>query len=788
MQRPATRPLAALVVAAILHLPAWPGTLAAGTPHAAPPYFDLQFAPVAGHPDQLSFTFGPIYAGRTYTPEYCTNLAAGNWQTLTTVSTPVDTDGRRTIVDLAASGPRKFYRVRLAGDPTPFPLTVENHWVANSGGRHGDVPTGTTAELFNGNAGNFFTDLVVVDGWYYFQQHGPYVMTLTDYDETGLFNHGVAIPDGTAGATRVVNPGAVYRGGTGGGARVGKGFWMRYPPTDPNTPPSSTDAPFDSRRSTSAAGLTAVVENFYGRAFFFKLEPPPTYPAAGAPFISLSDGRRITTVVDPTAVDFATDGRLWVADNGPDQNFKIFDVSGTGAPRQVGTFGETGGVFAGPVSGRTGDKRFWGPRAVAHDTQGNTYLGCVGMRMEMMGGTDIRCFDASGTLRWKSMGTFTDSGDALPGSDGQAIYLNAKTYAMDYTKPPGQSWTHSAVTLDPFRFPDDPRLQWAMEFPMVRVIGGRRYLYLTDMYCSFVAVFRFEENSEIAIPAAFICNTWNGENENPFLQSLRPSWVPFPTVDANKCRRWMWRDDNGDGHPQAGEFHEFQLGGPIEYGLDVDASGNIFIGGEGAHMASPAQGGILRIPFGQADAHGVPAFSPAQMRFYTVPYPEYSSAACRLKYVAATDTMYLMATASRYYTQALYRYDHFTTAAQPTRGWALVLGANDLGISEPKLDTNTAGMTLPTAFTADEDYVYVMYVDRGLDARVRGEITVYDARDGHKVGWIVPGDETGRYSGATDLRCAINVATRANGEKIIMAEENGAGKVMVYRWTPPHMP
>ncbi len=80
----------------------------AGTPRAQPPYFDLQFAPVPGHADQLSFSFGPIYVGRTYTPEYCTDLAAANWQSLTTTSAPVDANGGRTIVDIAASGPRKF--------------------------------------------------------------------------------------------------------------------------------------------------------------------------------------------------------------------------------------------------------------------------------------------------------------------------------------------------------------------------------------------------------------------------------------------------------------------------------------------------------------------------------------------------------------------------------------------------------------------------------------------------------------------------------------------------------
>jgi len=122
-------------------------------------------------------------------------------------------------------------------------LPADNHWVGNSGGRGGFPPQGVTAEQFNGNAGNFFTDFVVVDGAYYFQQPGPFVMTLTDYDETGLFNNGWDIPDGTSGATRHVNVGAVYSGGAQGGARVGKGFWDKYP----------NGAPFDSRRSTSTA-------------------------------------------------------------------------------------------------------------------------------------------------------------------------------------------------------------------------------------------------------------------------------------------------------------------------------------------------------------------------------------------------------------------------------------------------------------------------------------------------------------------------------------------------------
>ena len=697
-----------------------------------------------------------------------------NVNTGSLTGTPIDT-GPFAFSVTASNGARSS-STNVSITITPALLSYTNHWVANSGGRSGDVPAGMTPEQFKGNAGNFFTDFVVVDGNWYFQQPGPYVMTLTDYDETGLFNRGTDIPDGSSGATRFINAGAVYKGGTQGGARVGKGFWIK----------NEYNEPFDSRRSTSKAGpslgIKAVIENFYGRAFFLKLDPPPVYPAAGAPYVSLSNGKKITSVVDPTAVDFDLTGKLWIADNGPDQNFKIFDVSGS-APTLVGTFGETGGVFAGPVPGKTGDLRFWGPRAIAHDASGNIYAGCTGMSMQMMGGTDIRCFAPDRTtLLWKVMGTFTNTADALPGSDGQTIYLNSKNYQMDYTQPPGKSWKHTAVTLDPFTYPDDARLSWSMEIPFVRKINGITYMYLTNMYVGFIYVVRFMPGSEVGIPTAFICNTWQGL-DNDFWKGLHPTWTPYPTVDANKCRRWMWRDDSGNGQVEAGEFHEFQLGGPIEVGLDVDENGNIFIGGEYSHVNN--LGGILYIPFGQADAHGVPAFATKDMKYFDVPYPEFSSASCRLKYIAATDTMYFMATYSEFCTLALYRYDHYTDPAKRSRAWALDLGANDLGVPHPDLDRNTAGMVLPTGFTADTDYVYIMYVDNGPDAKVRGEISVLSAKDGHKLGWIVPSDSTGHYSGATDLKYPINVTTRANGDKILMAEENGAGKVMVYRWTPP---
>ncbi len=743
---------------------AWPDPASAGTPHVALPYFDLQFAPVAGQPGQVSFTFGPIYAGRTYTPEFCTDLAAGNWQPLTTTSAPVDANGRRTIIDLAASGSRKFYRVKLAGDPTPFQLSVENHWVANSGGRPATrMPYGADPVAWDGNAGNHLTGLRVMD-W---EGGSALVVTSNEYDETGLGN--------------LPNIGAVYRDGH----CIGKGF-------------RETHGPIDNRTAKVRAGtLTATVRNFWGRGFFLRLglpEPvPPNTPTplrltapptgAEAPYVALSDGRRIDSVVDPTAVSFDPEGRLWITDNGPDQNVKIFDVSSGGTPTLDGTFGEAGGVFAGPVPGAWGEKRFWGPIGIGHDADGNIYVGGTGMSSLMMGGTDIRAYAADGTFLWMANSTFTNAGDAEPSSDGTLVHLNAKRYRMDYTKGPGASWSFDAVTLDPFRYPDDARLQIAMESVWAREIEGRRFLYLSDMYGAFIYVVRIEPGSEIGIPTAFFWTGWSGR-DSALWADRHPTWA---ASEGNKNRRWRWLDTNGDGRPQTEEFAEFYVSCPNSSCITVDDVGTIWYGGRGNFWEEAHDGGMTRIPVGGLADNGVPRYPINQIGPINVPFEEYGAAVMRLKYLPATDTMFFSVSLDAWYDRVVYRYDHFSDPARRMRSLALDLGYEDFG-RPVHLDQGMEAMTIPHGFTADEDYVYVVYLDNGRDSRIRGEVTIYDARDGHKVGWIVPGEETGGYSGAMDLLSPINVTTRANGEKIIMVEENGAGKVMVYRWTPPHMP
>lgn len=523
-----------------------------------------------------------------------------------------------------------------------------------------------------------------------------------------------------------------------------------------------------------------TIRNFHGRAFAGKVDPPPVGPTA--PRIEGPGGASLASVVDPTALGFLPDGRLMVADNGPDQNVKIFDVTVPSAAKLLSTFGDSGGVFAGPRPGADGPKRFWGIRGVGADSAGRPCVIGTGLPMQVGGGTDIRCFSGLGpsdTLLWKVQGqSFVNSADFDPDSAGASVYLNAERFHVDWSQPASRSSRFVAATIDPFRYPRDPRLVQSLESVFMRRVGGRRYLYLVDMYSRYLAVVRFEASSEIGIPCAFLPLSWNGLGDN-WAGPEHPRWDS--TAEENFRKRWIWVDANADGAPQSSEFETYLVGYPFVSSIDITPRGGILLAGRQ----------LTYFPPPTIDPSGVPRFKVSDIRIWSVPFTENSSEVARLKYLEDDDVMLLASgsTASRGYTPNLmFRYDSWSDPAK-RRTTRYEIPYKDAGDGVPmQLDQNTAGLVLPWSFTADRDFVYIAYLDRGPHAKVRGEISILDARTGRPMGHLTPGPETNYHSGAIDLRHAINVATGPKGERYVSVEEDGAGKVMLYRFCPEGQP
>lgn len=603
---------------------------------------------------------------------------------------------------------------------------VENHWVANTSG------------TLEGHIANFLTDMSL----YYPNdpRHEPmYVLTASFWDE------------GSCGYCSYAD-----------GRSYGKAEWWRDR--------------IHSDSVTSGA-KTCTIGNFWGRAFLHKNRPPPS--GDSAPYVACTGHDTLRSVVDPTALAFDMSGNLLVADNGPDQDVKIFSMAGR-SPRLLRTFGDSGGVFAGPVPGKAGIRRFWGIRGVAVDSQGNVYVGNTGIPMQTMGGTDIRVFSGrDSSLLWRVQGlSFVNSADADPATGGRDVYLNAKRFEMDYSSPPGESWKLSAVTLDPFKYPGDPRIVQPMESVWIRRIQGKKFQYHTNMVGGFVYVLRFTDSSEIGIPTAFV-STYE-DRTTGWGSDSAPQWERNET---NKRKRWYWVDRNGDGIAQKAEYGIYDHYNSYNQGVDVDEKGGIWIGGKGRVDTYFQAGGTTRFEAGPLDEKGIPRFDFVPQRF-DIPVTEHGGQAVRLKYLANKDAMFLGISPNAWYPSAIYRYDHYTDSTRRRETCRIDAGFDDLGKATINLDQNTDSMTLPFSFTADSDYVYVAYLDNGRFSRERGEVTVYDARTCALTGWLAPGPETGRFAGAVDLVNGINVATAPDGNKLILVEEDGAGKVMVYRWCP----
>jgi hypothetical protein len=76
--------------------------------------FTVQSQKVVGQPLQRNIVFQPLVAGRVYVVQYNTSMAlpGGTWTTLSNISS-IDNGNIRTVTDLNASDPDRFYRVQI---------------------------------------------------------------------------------------------------------------------------------------------------------------------------------------------------------------------------------------------------------------------------------------------------------------------------------------------------------------------------------------------------------------------------------------------------------------------------------------------------------------------------------------------------------------------------------------------------------------------------------------------------------------------------------------------------
>ena len=472
--------------------------------------------------------------------------------------------------------------------------------------------------------------------------------------------------------------------------------------------------------------------------------------------------QRITDVSKPAALALDGEGRLLVADNGPEQRVKIYDVLEEGAPKVVGYLGKRGGLFGG-TPGKVEPLKFNGLIGVGGDAEGNLYVGYNGVGPnrdpEKTGtGLVLQSYSADQALEWELLGLqFVDNADADPASDGRDVYTKDEHFEMDFGEPSGRQWSYVGHTVDRFRYPEDPRLnlgETQASAPLFRRIGGEPFLFVTDMYSHFLQVYRFDPETagEVAIPSGLFARAHQDG-----------AWPPHQPAEGE----WIWRDGDGDGAFGPTEYEVPGRGDTPEesWGWWVDDAGDVWQAGQGS-------AGIRHFPLQGLDRHGNPIYTHASMRSFPVPEPfsVRDGGLQRIEYDSKNDVMYLAGYTAEHPFSAwgqvgkvVARYDEWSRGNRAPR-WQSVLAYEDT--TEPVGEW-------PKAMSVAGDKLFVAYLKTA-------EVHIYDTETGDRQGIMGPGPNVGSDSGWIDIPYGVRAYRRSDGEYLIFAEEDAFAKVIMY--------
>lgn len=481
----------------------------------------------------------------------------------------------------------------------------------------------------------------------------------------------------------------------------------------------------------------------------------------------------ITLPANSNAKSFSIDTResgqerILVANSGKDLNVLIYNNIYT-SPSLSDTFGVTGGVLAKSpkpeggeyLQGEVGPMRFPGPTGVGVDDNGNMYVS----NMFVNSATAILYSykEAEKTLNWKQEGlVFTATGD-FDQTQLNKVFCTEKIYELDYEKEGKRMDKLVATTVDPFTFPSDFRLEPNPPTPIKtgvfkRLIEGKDYLFVTNMYSTAFGGYRFDTEKH--------------------------GYIGIPCMEIRADKLSFWEDKNGDGQKTDNEVTTYPAAGNT-FSIYPDHNGNVWLSDR---TNQPGYAAFRLWRRTGIDANGVLQYAaPVTYRL-----PEYVKDVNRVLYDAERDEMFVACytTANPTPNSAIWgqvgttiltyknmKEKFANIASVPSQDW---VHSQELVIpASPKTAVGTTtdpGVEISTkAMTYAGDYIFTFLAANGtINIYERGGENLY-------VGQLSPGAEVEKHSGWTDFTYAINARKNADGTYEILAEENAFAKVLHY--------
>ncbi|EDY17116.1 hypothetical protein CfE428DRAFT_5298 [Chthoniobacter flavus Ellin428] len=242
----------------------------------------------------------------------------------------------------------------------------------------------------------------------------------------------------------------------------------------------------------------------------------------------------------PSSLYIDSQNRLWVGDQGPDMNIKVYtNLSGT--PTLAFTYGDTGGYLNSTtgIMGETGVGRFTRVVGIGGDSAGNMYVlnNPWGGTWDLgrNGETDIHCYDSTSKLLWMIQGlNFEGSAAPDPGTDGVNLYSGDLLFS-------GSSGAGLlANTVNPFRYPTDPRLNTSsqdrgLHFGQTTTVNGNRILIASGQNPDGFYTYYFNQSTDgyVAIPGTTTFGISGARVRNGFcLDSAGNVWTGLDKTNA----------------------------------------------------------------------------------------------------------------------------------------------------------------------------------------------------------------------------------------------------------------
>lgn len=447
--------------------------------------------------------------------------------------------------------------------------------------------------------------------------------------------------------------------------------------------------------------------------------------------------------------DFCIDSnnRLLIGDVGQREQVLIY-TSIDNSPSLTSTFGALNGIYSG-IPGQMGSQKFHQVRGIGTDNSGNIYIGNTQWYTSGPGYV-LESYTSAGILNFsRNCVVFVDAAGADASSDALDIYGAAEYFTLNYNAPAGLEATLAGYTVNRYKYPDDPRLKLNACTAYIRYFNGKKFLITVAQSAGIpLCIYRFNAatDGEVAIP----CVLWASGNR------VYPN---SPNTD------WMWRDLDADGLFDIGEYastEKVSRGGGFSTFIDSNLT------------LWSATGDIKKTACSGLDANNIPIYSSS---FTTITKPSPFTDVRRIRYYPDVDVMYLGGKTTSYpdlthwkpMGRVLRRYNNWNTGNR--NSLYEIVGPYDANHTE----CETA------SFDVAGDYIFTA-IGRGNGSTiVMGQISVFNASNGTSVGYIRP---PWGGIGWNDMVECINAMKRSNGEYIIIQEEDGRNKNVIYRWCP----